>query len=166
MHIERLHEQHKVHGFFSGNTQLDYWLQNYAVENQARDISRTFVLVDDEEIVGYYSLTMGGLRAEQLPAQLGRGLPQIEIGMVLIGRLAIGSIYQRQGYGRDILIDAISRAVHAGSQVAARFIAVDPIDDSARHFYSHFGFMTIHGDEFKRMFLRMDEALSALNIST
>ena len=59
------------------------------------------------------------------------------------------------------MIDAIVQAASAGQHAAARFIAVDPIDDSARRFYEHFGFTNIAGDEHGRMFLRIDEAVAA-----
>ena len=42
--------------------------------------------------------------------------------------------------------------------MAARFIAVDPTDDSARRFYDRFGFADIAGDGHGRMYLRIDEA--------
>ena len=63
------------------------------------------------------------------------------------------------------MIDAIVRAATAGKSAAARFIAVDPIDESARKFYVKFGFQEIVGDERGRMYLRIDEALLALGLS-
>jgi ribosomal protein S18 acetylase RimI-like enzyme len=46
--------------------------------------------------------------------------------------LAIDAGHQSQGLGRDLLIDAILHGAAAGQHAAARFIAVDPIDESAR----------------------------------
>ena len=93
MRIERLDERHHVEDFTCGEKSLDLWLRVHALANQARDLSRTYVLIDDaERIVGYYSLTMGGVVPSDLPRRYGRGLPAIEIGMVLIGRLAVGCL--------------------------------------------------------------------------
>jgi predicted GNAT superfamily acetyltransferase len=86
-----------------------------------------------------------------------------DIGMVLLGRLDIDASSQGQGLRRDLLIDAIYRAAIAGKSAAARFIAVDPVDQSARSFYSSFGFLDVPGDEHSRMFLRIDQALAALH---
>jgi GNAT superfamily N-acetyltransferase len=115
-------------------------LAAYAFDNQRRNLSRTFVLVDHGgQVIGYYSLTMGGVRREELPPRYGRGLPRYEIGMVLLARLAIDQGHQGMGTGRALLIEAIERAAAAGEHAAARFISIDPIDENAQSFYSAFG---------------------------
>jgi GNAT superfamily N-acetyltransferase len=82
--------------------------------------------------------------------------------MVLLARFAIADDRHGRGLGRDLLIEAIERAADAGTQVAARFIAVDPIDETARAFYDKFAFKQIQGDAGGRMYLRIDDALAAL----
>jgi GNAT superfamily N-acetyltransferase len=161
--VERLEEHHQVGSFSCGVKALDDWLRDHSIDNQRRNLSRTFVLLDDgDRVVGYYVLTMGGVRREALPSRYGRGLPQYEIGMVLLARFAISDDHQGQGLGRDLLIEAIERAADAGTQVAARFIAVDQIDESARAFYDRFAFKQIQGDAGGRMYIRIDDALAAL----
>ena len=163
MRVERLADHHQLGSFTCGVKALDDWLRDHALENQRRNLSRTFVLLDDgDRIVGYYALTMGGVRREALPPRYGRGLPPHEIGMVLLARFAIADDHHGRGLGRDLLIEAIERAADAGTQVAARFIAVDPIDESARAFYGKFAFRQIQGDAGGRMHLRIDDALAAL----
>jgi len=83
--------------------------------------------------------------------------------MVPLARLAIDAGRQGQGWGRDLLIDALAHAAAAGKHAAARFIAVDPIDESARRFYRKFGFADIEGDRRGRMYMRIDEALASFN---
>jgi GNAT superfamily N-acetyltransferase len=161
--VERLGDHHEVGNFSCGVKDLDDWLSVHALDNQRRDLSRTFLLLDDaDHVAGYYALTMGGVRKESLPTRYGRGLPKFDIGMVLLARFAIAEERQGQGLGRDLLIEAIERAADAGTHVAARFIAVDPIDEAARAFYSKFGFRLVEGDVEGRMYLRIDEALAAL----
>ena len=75
----------------------------------------------------------------------GEGCPRTRSGMVLLARFAIADDHQGQGLGRDLLIEAIERAADAGTQGAARFIAVDPIDENARAFYDKFAFKQIRG---------------------
>lgn len=165
MRIERLAEHHDLRSFHCAVKELDDWLREFALDNQRRNLSRTFVLVDDDgQVAGYYSVTMGGVRREALPARYGHGLPRYDIGMVLLARLAVDQSRQGQGLGRDLLIEAIGRAALAGEHAAARFIAGDPVSDSARSFYSAFGFRAVAGDPAGRMYLRIDEALSALDI--
>jgi GNAT superfamily N-acetyltransferase len=163
MNVERLDSKHELANFHCGVKRLDDWLKSYALENQRRDLSRTFVLVEDTgSVVGYYSLTMGGVRRQQLPPRFGRGLPDVEIGMVLLGRLAVDTRRRGEGLGRDLLVDAVLQAVAAGEHAAARFLAVDPIDEAARGFYKHFGFRDVPGDEHDRMFMRLDEVRASL----
>jgi GNAT superfamily N-acetyltransferase len=161
--VERLEEHHQLGTFSCGVKALDDWLGDHALDNQQRNLSRTFVLLDDgDRVIGYYALTMGGVRREELPARYGRGLPRFEIGMVLLARFAIVDNHQAEGLGRDLLVEAIERAADAGTQVAARFIAVDPIDENARAFYDKFAFKQIQGDSGGRMYIRIDDALAAL----
>ncbi len=163
MRIERLSGHHVLKKFDCGVKELNDWLINHANENQRRNLSRTFLLIDDaDEVVGYYSLTMGGVRVADLPKRLGRGLPDFDIGMVLLARLALVGQLHGQGLGRDLMVDAILHAATAGDNAAARFVAVDPIDATARSFYTAFGFRDIEGDDRSRMYLRIDEALAAL----
>ncbi|MHB8296559.1 MAG: GNAT family N-acetyltransferase [Acidimicrobiales bacterium] len=160
MHVERLSSAHDLTGFSCGNKTLDDWLRLHGWENDRRNLSRTYVLIDEADtVVGYYSLTMGGVRKEQLPKRYGHGLPNYDIGMVLIARLAISEPHQGQGWGRDLMLDAIEQSARAGAHAAARFLAVDPIDEPARAFYRRFGFRNIDGDPGGRMYLRLDEAL-------
>jgi predicted N-acetyltransferase YhbS len=162
MQVERLGEEHDLLGFSCGNKSLDDWLRIHALENQRRNLSRTFVLIDNGgAVVGYYALSMGGVAKDDLPRNLGRGLPGYQIGMVLLARLAIDVRQQGEGLGRDLLVDAIVHAAAAGQHAAARFIAVDPIDETARRFYSRFGFKDIDGDQHGRMYMRIDDALES-----
>lgn len=162
MRVERLGDHHQLSSFECGNARLDDWLVRHALENQRRDLSRTFVLLDDtDSVAGYYSLAMGGVRREALPRRLGHGMPAFDIGMVLIGRLAVSTAWQGRGIGRDLLVDAIRTAAIAGAHAAARFVAVDPIDAAAAAFYARFGFRAIEGDAGGRMFLRLDTAIAA-----
>lgn len=164
MYVERLRDHHHLDDFTCRVKGLDDWLKVHALENQRRDLSRTFVLVDEfsHEVVGYYSLTMGQVVRSELPRAYSRGLPDLPIGMVLLGRLAISGPAQGQGYGRDLLVDAILQAARAGEHAAARFIAVDPIDEGARTFYRKFGFKDVRGDGKARMYLRLKDAIAAL----
>jgi len=85
--------------------------------------------------------------------------------MVLLGRLAVASERQSEGIGRDLLVDALWRAVYAAAGIAARFIAVDPIDEGAREFYRHFGFKDVEGDAEGRMFLTIAEVRATFGAS-
>ncbi|HUY63749.1 MAG TPA: GNAT family N-acetyltransferase [Acidimicrobiales bacterium] len=170
MYVERLDESHDLTSFRCGVEALDVWLRVHALENQRRNLSRSFVLIDGAQVIGYYSLTMGGVSRDELPRRFARGLPDtFDIGMVLVARLAISVDHQGSGLGRNLLVDAVVQAAAAGEHAAARFIAVDPIDDRARSFYAAFGFRDIPGDgeegKGRRMYIRLDEAVASFGIA-
>ena len=76
MRIERIRPQHVLKDFDCGVKELNEWLIKHAIENERRDLSRTFVLLgDSDEVVGFYSLTVGGVNVEKLPKKLAKGLP-------------------------------------------------------------------------------------------
>ena len=84
LRLERLSSDHDIAAFDSGNDELDGWLQRHALAAQQMDSARTFVLVRDTRVVGYFSLTMGSVLREDAPAKLVRGLPAYPVGMVLL----------------------------------------------------------------------------------
>jgi GNAT superfamily N-acetyltransferase len=139
--LERLDAHHQLDRFDSGNEILDSWLQRHALAAQQMDTARTFLLVAGEELVGYFSLTMGAVLRTEAPPKLVRGLPAYPVGMVLLARLAISRHHQGQGLGATLLADALRKAVAAGEAAAARLVVVDAIDDNAARFYSRHGFV-------------------------
>lgn len=90
-------------------------------------------------IVGYFALSAGEVRREAAPAEMARRAPQ-PIPAVRMGRFAIDLAYQGQGWGADLLREALLRSVSGGRHVAARVLLVDAGSDAARAFYLRFGF--------------------------
>ncbi len=165
MRIERLDEQHARSSFRCGSEALDRWFVEHAWTAQRQDSARTFVLVDDDDrIVGYYSLAMGSVERAAAPRRLVRGLPCHPVPMVLLARLAIEQSSQGQGLGLSLLFEALHRASLAAEHAAARLIAVDPIDDSARRLYERWGFKPVEGDAGGRLYVRTRDALASLPV--
>jgi GNAT superfamily N-acetyltransferase len=163
--IERLDESHQRSTFHSGSTPLDTWFHDHSLVAQRQDTARTFVLIDDrDQLIGYYSLTMGSVTAADAPRRLVRGLPRHPVPMVLLARLAITEDHQGHGLGVSLLFEALHRAALAAEHAAARLIAVDPIDDSARRFYERFGFKPVEGDPAGRLFIRTRDALASFPV--
>lgn len=160
--LERLEAYHDFAQFRSGNDALDSWLRQHAVAAQKMDSARTFVLVADEGIVGYFSLTMGSVLRADAPAALVRGLPGYPVGMVLLARLAIDSSRHGQGLGGLLLTEALRKAVAAGEAAAARLVVVDAIDEAAERFYTHHGFLAIP-EHPGRLYRRMKDIRASLN---
>jgi predicted N-acetyltransferase YhbS len=162
LRLERLREHHDISGFASGNSDLDGWLRRHALPSQAMDSARTFVLLRDDSVVGYFSLTMASVRREDAPTRLVRGLPSYPVGMVLVARLAVDAAEQGSGLGAQLLSEALRKAVDAGEIAAARLVLVDAIDDAAAAFYRRHGF-TPAPENPMRLYRRMKEIRASLD---
>jgi GNAT superfamily N-acetyltransferase len=160
--LERLRDLHELSAFRCNNAVLDSWLKNHALASQRMDSARTFVLVQDAGVVGYFSLTMGSVRRADPPKRLVRGLPAYPIGMVLLARLAVQADDQGQGVGSLLLADALRKAVIAGEAAAARLVVVDAIDEAAAHFYAHHGFLAVP-EHPMRLYRRMNDIRASLD---
>jgi GNAT superfamily N-acetyltransferase len=138
---EPLAPHHTRDEFNSGQSDLDDWLMRFADHADAMNTGRTFVWhTGDNKVVAYFTLAAHLVRREHISKRVGRGSP-IEIPAVLLARLALDQALQGQGLGGELLWDALSRAVSAGTIAAARLIVVHAIDDDAAAFYEHHGFV-------------------------
>ncbi len=164
MRLERLEASHVLDGFSCGNDELDSWLHRHALAAQNMDSARTFVLIHDDRVIGYFSLTMGSVLRADAPAKLVRGLPGYPVGMVLLARLAVDVQAQGQGVGGLLLAEALRKAVSAGEVAAARVLVVDAIDEEAVRFYQQFGFITAP-EHPRRLFRRMKDIRVSLDQS-
>jgi GNAT superfamily N-acetyltransferase len=141
---EPLDERHDTSLFDSGKTDLDRWLHDHALSVEARRTGRTFVWQADGRVVAYYTIAAHLLVRDDLPKSLGRGNPA-QIPAVLLARLALDKALQGQGLGGVLLAEALGRVVEATRTVAARFLVVDAIDESAMGYYVRHGFRPIPG---------------------
>ena len=127
--------------FRSGRPALDDWLRDHALQAQASRTANTFVLQNsDDRIVGYYSLSMGSISHDEATERIRKGTGRHPIPVLLLARLAIDQHFQRQGFGRALLRDAVIRGVNISAEVAFRAIITHPIDESASAFYRKYGF--------------------------
>ena len=142
LRLERLAPDHDLSDFASGKLELDSWLVRHGLVAQQMDSARTFLLMLDQRVVGYFALTMGSVRRAEPPTKLVRGLPSYPVGMVLLARLAVERGSQGRGFGALLLAEALRKAVMAGEAAAARLVVVDAIDERAAAFYARYGFVT------------------------
>ena len=79
----------------------------------------------------------------------------------LIARLAIDTSLRGQGYGEQLLLDALGKAVAASEIGGGRLIVVDAIDDEAKAFYQHYHFVPVRKRE-RRLVMKVATAAKAL----
>ncbi len=152
-----LSTRHKRADFTSGIELLDRYFTHQANQDVRRKLSACFVYTreDHETVIGYYTLSGSSIPQDSIPPAFARRLPPsyTSIPMILLGRMAIDKIYQGQGVGSLLLIDALRRCHDTSASLGAYAVIVDPLDGNAVEFYRKFGFVEL--PDSKKMFLPM-----------
>ena len=139
---EVLHDKHLLEQFDCGNPSLNEWLLRHAKQAQSSGSAKTFVVSDDNIVIGYFSLTVGQVETYEAPERIRRGMGQYPIPVVILARLAVSINHQGLGIGVGMLQDAIRRTLMISEQVGIRALLTHPIDDRASKFYERFGFVS------------------------
>lgn len=128
-------------GFSCGVAALDDYFKQFAKGNHTKNIGKTFVLMVDNVIAGYYTTSMGSVDFFSLPDEFSANFPKYPIPIARIARLAVDTKKQGQGWGAFLLADALNRIRDASSLIAAFGVVVDAKDEKAKAFYMKFGFI-------------------------
>ncbi len=153
---EPLGSEHVLEGFSCGYDSLDNWLQKKALKNNVR-ASQTFVVTDENRVVGFYCLAAGGVEHAYAPGNIRRNMPD-PIPVIILGRLAVDFEYRGQNIGRGLLQDALLRANKVQQNVGARALIVHALDETAQGFYLRYGFREFPGDSLS-LFMSLPWAL-------
>ncbi|QIS01453.1 GNAT family N-acetyltransferase [Nocardia brasiliensis] len=101
-------------------------------------------------------------RAEDgIPGKLAAGMRTVPA--FLLAKFALDVSLHGQGYGADLLVDAISKLMGAAQVSGGRLIVVDAIDESAFDFYRKYNFVPV-GNTPGRLVMKMSTALAAFGI--
>lgn len=154
--IERLGSRHDRTAFDCGQPIWNDWLTQRASQFEKRDLARTYVATRSGEAVllGYHTLVNHRVAHEALPADQAKGLPHLDVPVVLLGRLAVDRSAQGKGLGSLLLIDALRRSQYLADHIGIRAVEVDALDEAARSFYRKFGFVPLLDDP-NHLFLAM-----------
>jgi GNAT superfamily N-acetyltransferase len=137
---QALDASHRLDGFDCGKLALNEWLVRHARQAQASGSAKTCVVMQAEQVVGYYSLTVGQADALEVPERVRKGMGHYPIPVVILARLAVSVGAQGKGIGIGMLQDAILRTLAIADQAGVRALLTHPIDDEASRFYRRFGF--------------------------
>jgi hypothetical protein len=152
--IHPLDQQHDVRSFDCGAEALNDWLKHTARQHQKKDISRTYVLVDDEAphiILGFYAISICEVGTGDVPPDMAKKLPRNIPGMRL-GRLATHLTCQGNKelrIGETLLVDAMARVKSLAKQAGGFALFVDAKDQNAAGFYKKYGFAPLPDDSLK-----------------
>jgi len=133
-------------GFDCGVPSLNEYLKRYALQNLRKNVGVTIVATSGEDrkrVLGYYSVSMAQVEFDQMPEDLAKGLPRYPVPAMRLGRLAVDVSTRGMGVGADLLRDALMRAIGLSREVGTCVVLVDAIDDKAKAFYLHYGFIPL-----------------------
>jgi GNAT superfamily N-acetyltransferase len=133
-----------IDSFDCGVEALNDFFRKYAIQNDRKNIGKTFVCSNEKEIVGFYTLSNAQIAFNDLSGSLAKGLPRYPIPCIRIARLAVDKKYQKEGCGSFLLRDALLRIVNLSFQTGIYFVIVDA-KESSKKFYEHYGFIKLEG---------------------
>ena len=138
--VAKLAPTHDLADFDSGLQPLDRYLQLHALQSQRANIAQTYVALQANQVIGYYSLVVGAMVYDDAPERLVRGTPRHLVPIILLARLAVDQAWQGRGVGAALVVDATRRVLQASEIVGVRALAVHAKDPQAKRFYEYLGF--------------------------
>ena len=151
--LERLHRGHPRKGFRCGEGLVDDWLATKALQNQAKHLSVTKVLLDEAgAIAGYFILATEQVDFGDLPTEVTRRVPRRLLPVAVLAWLGVRAERQGQGLGRLLLAQALRDCYEAGKTFACVAVILDCLNDAAKAFYQHWDFTELPGHPY-RLFL-------------
>ena len=138
IYVSLLTEKHKIKPFDCGDEQLNEFLLQQALPYKKELLATTFIIENNERILGYYSLLNDSFRVEETffvsknqyrkflrelipyPKRYLRAIPAIKIG-----RLAIDKTYKGKGLGSLIIHNIINDCLELNERQACRLITID-----------------------------------------
>lgn len=154
-------EKHDRTAFSCGIEQVDNYFRKTANKLAKAGNVRLYVMaVPDGGVIGFYAINAHGVHYEDLPSKFARtrtahgSIPAAYISM--IGR---DRRFRGEGYGGDLLVDALKRIARAADEIGIAVVMMDVLDCGdpdrvARRqaLYAGFGFMPLPSNP-RRLFL-------------
>jgi len=137
---EPLLATHDIESFDCDEPVLNDWLKKRALKNENSGASRTYVVCQDNHVVGYYVLATGSVMHKEAPSKVRRNMPE-PVPVMVLGRLAVSKHMQSAGVGRGLLRDAILRTLGVSKQAGIKALLVHALSDAAHKFYRQCGFI-------------------------
>jgi len=147
--IEHLSKAHNRKEFECGNNKLNEFLYKHARQHAEREISKTFVLIDDDNprtIIGYYTLTVCEIVPSDIPDPRLKHYPH-PMPAAKLARLAICKNNQQNGFGKNLLMNAMERSVRISENAGLVGMFVDAKDDKAARYYMKLGFIPLEKNQ-------------------
>lgn len=133
--------------FDCGVDSLNEYLKKYAWQDFKKNVRVTILVFEKgkrDRIIGYYTVSMAQINFIHLPPELLKGLPRYPVSAMRVGRLAVDRSVQSKGVGSALLRNALQRATALSTEVGTCAVLVDAINEQAKSFYEHYGFVALN----------------------
>jgi len=131
--------------FDCGEPELNEFIKLYARQNHTNNISKTYVILDDKNVVAYYTLVYENIELKniknEIPADL-RNNRRDKIPCVLLGMIARDISLKGQNFGLYLLNEAIKNTYKASTIAGIKGLFLTPINSIvASKFYDQIQFL-------------------------
>ena len=110
---------------------------------------RGCLLTKARSIAGFYTLAMGEVSFDALPAAVTKSLPKRSLPVAVLAWLGIGKSYQGRGLGKLLCASSLRDCYDAGQTFAFVAVIIDCLNDHARSFYTHWDFEEVPGHPYR-----------------
>lgn len=154
-------DKHDRTAFSCGVEQVDNFFKKTANKLANAGNLRVHVMTaPDGAVIGFYALNAHAIDYQDLPAKYARTRPAHgSIPAAFLSMIGVDQRYAGQGYGGDLLVDALLRVARAAELLGIAVVVLDVLDDGNPHLverrmrlYAGYGFQALPSNSL-RMFL-------------
>jgi GNAT superfamily N-acetyltransferase len=141
MEIRALRETDDRSAFRSADPDLDRFLHQFAGQNQFKHhLGVTYVAVEQDQVLGYATVSAGHIEIDELPAPARKRLPRYPLPVLRLARLAVDESAAGQGLGTILLRFVLRLALRMADDYGCVGVVVDA-KPGAVPFYAKYGFI-------------------------
>lgn len=145
--IQQIKSKSSLKKFDCGIKELNLYLHGYAQKNDVLGLGKTFIALDeDNNILGYFTLSTAQINYEELPTGYKTNLPKYPIPSLRIARLAVQKDLQGNGIGKKLLTLAFLKIIQV-SDITGLYLIIVDAKESSESFYKHYGFIKLNDKE-------------------
>lgn len=160
----RLDDAHTLESFDCGKEPLNAWLVTQSRRADSNGVAHVYVWTPagKHTVLAYFAICPTEVVRDEVGLSRSLAGGDSRVPGYLIARLALDRSLRHQGYGAQLLLDALGRVVAASHIGGGRLIVVDAIDEEAQSFYEHYHFVPVRNREL-RLVMKVSTAAKALS---
>ena len=124
-------ERHDRDNFSCGVETVDNYFRKTANKLARAGNARVYVMTSEKgDVIGFYALNAHSVDFTELPSRYARTRPSHgAIPAAFISMIGVDQRYAGQGYGGDLLADALLRIAQAAERIGIAVVILDILDE-------------------------------------